>query len=101
MPSDLLSLPDDALLNILSHLTRREAASGARRACRSLRAACRALDENPSPSGLHHRHRLFVANSATCEVVEMSVRGSDPPRRVAVGKAWRMSSKKRKSTFSS
>lgn len=96
MPSDLMSLPDDALLNILSHLTRREAARGARRACRSLRAACRALDENPSPSGLHHRHRLFVANSATCEVVEMSVRGSDPPRRVAVGKAWRMSSKKRK-----
>ena len=96
MPSDLLSLPDDVLLHIASHLTRREAARGARSACRSLRDACRALDENPSPSGLHHRHRLFVANSRTSQVVEMSFRGSDPPRRVAVGKAWRSSSKKRK-----
>ena len=96
MPSDLLSLPDDVLLHIASHLTRREAAKGARSACRSLRDACRALDENPSPSGLHHRHRLFVANSRTSQVVEMSFRGSDPPRRVAVGKAWRVSSKKRK-----
>ena len=96
MPSDLLSLPDDALLNILSHLTRREAARGARLACRSLRAACQTLDANPNPRGLHHRHRLFVANSATCEVVEMSVRGSDVTRRVAVGKAWRMSGRMKK-----
>ena len=96
MPSDLLSLPDDALLNILSHLTRREAARGARLACRSLRAACQTLDANPNPRGLHHRHRLFVANSATCEVVEMSVRGSDITRRVAVGKAWRMSGRMKK-----
>jgi hypothetical protein len=96
MLSDLLSLPDDALLNILSHLTRREAARGARLACRSLRAACQTLDANPNPRGLHHRHRLFVANSATCEVVEMSVRGSDKPTRVAVGKAWRMSGRMKK-----
>ncbi len=96
MLSDLLSLPDDALLNILSHLTRREAARGARLACRSLRAACQTLDANPNPRGLHHRHRLFVANSATCEVVEMSVRGSDVTTRVAVGKAWRMSGRMKK-----
>ena len=96
MSSDLLSIPDDALLNILSHLTRREAARGARLACRSLRAACQTLDANPNPRGLHHRHRLFVANSATCEVVEMSVRGSDKPTRVAVGKAWRMSGRIKK-----
>ena len=96
MLSDLLSLPDDALLNILSHLTRREAARGARLACRSLRAACQTLDANPNPRGLHHRHRLFVANSATCEVVEMSVRGSDEPTRVAVGKAWRSSGRIKK-----
>ena len=96
MSSDLLSLPDDALLNILSHLTRREAARGARLACRSLRAACQTLDANPNPRGLHHRHRLFVANSATCEVVEIAVRGSDVTTRVAVGKAWRMSGRMKK-----
>ena len=80
MPSDLLSLPDDALCTS-RHLTRREAAKGARSACRSLRDACRALDETRA-SGLHHRHRLFVANSRT-QVVEMSP--AHPPTSTSCG----------------
>ena len=43
MPSDLLSLPDDVLLHIASHLTRREAARGAGALPGRVRCACSAM----------------------------------------------------------
>ena len=88
----LLALPLEILAEIFSHLTRREAA-GAKGTCRVLRDVCRSLESEEPGRKLHHRLRLMVACSSTAEVVEFSLRGQDPPKRVAVGRAWAKSDK--------
>ena len=85
--STLLTLPLEILSEIFSHLTRREAV-GAKGTCRVLRDVCRSLESEEPGRKLHHRLRLMVACSSTAEVVEFSLRGQDPPKRVAVGRAW-------------
>ena len=97
MMGELSSLAPDELQQVMRHLTRREA-TGARASCRQLRDACRALEDDASSIRLHHNARLFVGNSVTCEVVELFIRGLGPPVRVAEGKAWAMSSTKKKPT---
>ena len=95
MPGDastLLTLPLEILSEIFSHLTRREAV-GAKGTCRVLRDVCRSLESEEPGRKLHHRLRLMVACSSTAEVVEFSLRGQDPPKRVAVGRAWAKSDK--------
>ena len=94
----LLALPLEILPEIFSHLTRREAV-GAKGTCRVLRDVCRGLEsEEPGREKLHHRLRLMVACSSTAEVVEFSLRGQDPPKRVAVGRAWAKSDKVKRFT---
>ena len=88
----LLALPLELLPEIFSHLTRREAV-GAKGTCRVLRDVCRSLESEEPGRKLHHRLRLMVACSSTAEVVEFSLRGQDPPKRVAVGRAWAKSDK--------
>ena len=88
----LLALPLEILAEIFSHLTRREAV-GAKGTCRVLRDVCRSLESEEPGRKLHHRLRLMVACSSTAEVVEFSLRGQDPPKRVAVGRAWAKSDK--------
>ncbi|ACO63357.1 predicted protein [Micromonas commoda] len=90
--SVLLALPLELLPEIFSHLTRREAA-GAKGTCRVLRDVCRSLESEEPGRKLYHRLRLMVACSSTAEVVEFSLRGQDPPKRVAVGRAWAKSDK--------
>lgn len=93
----LLALPPEILSEIFSHLTRREAV-GAKGTCRVFRDVCRGLESEEPGRKLHHRLRLMVACSSTAEVVEFSLRGRDPPKRVAVGRAWAKSDKVKRFT---
>ena len=95
--TSMLHLPLEILAEIFSYVTRREAV-GAKGSCRILRDVCRSLESEDPGHKLHHRLRLMVACSSTAEVVEFSFRGEEPPKRVAVGRAWAKSDKVKRFT---